>query len=156
MRRLADAGYVALSININAENTFGFGEPIPGERLQQLLDLHLDALAAASAGGPNDFGLPLAGQIDHAAPDAHGPLTRRRRCVYVRTQRYGDYGDTVDGLLLIAAARVADDITAGSRVPLSVILPACDGDVIDQDGQHFYEAARLAPEQSGVGHLRLA
>ena len=64
MRRLADAGYVALSININAENTFGFGEPKPGERLQQLLDLHLDALATASAGGPNDFGLPLTGQVD--------------------------------------------------------------------------------------------
>ena len=42
VRRLADAGYVTLSININAENTFGFGEPTPGERLQQLLDLHLE------------------------------------------------------------------------------------------------------------------
>ena len=32
---LAAQGYVALSININAENTFGFGEPVPGERLRQ-------------------------------------------------------------------------------------------------------------------------
>ncbi len=32
---LAAQGYVALSININAENTFGFGEAMPGERLPQ-------------------------------------------------------------------------------------------------------------------------
>ncbi len=41
VRELADKGYVALSININAENTFGFGEPVGGERLGQLVDLHL-------------------------------------------------------------------------------------------------------------------
>ena len=48
---LAKNGYVALSININAENTFGFGEPVPGERLTQIVDKHLRALATASAGG---------------------------------------------------------------------------------------------------------
>jgi hypothetical protein len=55
---------VALAININAENTFGFGEPTPGERLEQLVTLHLDALAAAAAGGANDFGVELAGRAD--------------------------------------------------------------------------------------------
>ena len=64
VRQLAAQGYVALSININAENTFGFGEPTPGERLGQLLDHHLQALAAATAGGPNDFGVELAGRAD--------------------------------------------------------------------------------------------
>ena len=61
---LAAQGYVALSININAENTFGFGEPTPGERLTQLLDLHLQALAEATAGGANEFGVELAGRAD--------------------------------------------------------------------------------------------
>ena len=36
---LAAHGYVALSMNINAENTFGFGEPMPNERLKQMVDL---------------------------------------------------------------------------------------------------------------------
>ena len=49
--QLAAQGYVALSININAENTFGFGEPVPIERLGQLVDLHLNALSVASSGG---------------------------------------------------------------------------------------------------------
>lgn len=31
---------------------------------------------------------------------------------------------------------------------MAVILPACDGDVVAQEGQHFYEGARLAPLQT--------
>ena len=61
---LAANGYVALSININAENTFGFGEPTPGERLKQIVDKHLRALATASAGGENKFGVDLKGKAD--------------------------------------------------------------------------------------------
>ena len=61
---LAANGYVALSININAENTFGFGEPTPGERLTQIFDKHLKALAAASAGGENKFGVDLKAKAD--------------------------------------------------------------------------------------------
>jgi hypothetical protein len=61
---LAANGYVALSVNINAENTFGFGEPTPGERLRQIVDKHLRALATASAGGENKFGADLNGKAD--------------------------------------------------------------------------------------------
>src|SRR5512136_737728 len=61
---LAANGYVALSININAENTFGFGEPTPGERLKQVVAKHLQALTAASAGGENKFGVDLKGKAD--------------------------------------------------------------------------------------------
>lgn len=64
---LAAQGYVALSININAENTFGFGEPTPGERFTQLIELHLGALVTAAAGGANDFGVPLEGVADMQA-----------------------------------------------------------------------------------------
>ena len=33
-------------------------------------------------------------------------------------------------------------------MPLATILAACDGDVTTQDGQFFYEGARLAPQQT--------
>ena len=36
----------------------------------------------------------------------------------------------------------------GARLPLALILPACDNDVINQEGQLFYEITRLDPEQS--------
>jgi hypothetical protein len=51
-------------------------------------------------------------------------------------------------VLLIAAAVVTASPWTGSAVPLAVILPACDGDVTTQDGQFFYEGARLAPQQT--------
>ena len=61
---LAAQGYVVLAPNFNAEHTFGFGEPVPDERLTQVFDLHLQALAEAAAGGANGFGVDLAGRAD--------------------------------------------------------------------------------------------
>ena len=77
VRRLAAQGYVALSININAEYTFGFGEPVPVERLEKLVDLHLEALAKATSGGSNKFGVELKDRADMKLPGsirsmAHG------------------------------------------------------------------------------------
>jgi hypothetical protein len=155
LRRLASQGYVALSLNVNAEYTLGFGEPIPGERLGQLIDQHLKALGAAAGGGPNPFGVELQGRADlsrlafigHsqgaegaywliqtrdlAAPDAFDRL------------RYGP----VYGLLMVAPS--ANLGGAGvSGVPVSVILPACDRDVTDQEGQLYYEINRLNPQKN--------
>ena len=56
------------------------------------------------------------------------------------------YGQ-VAGVLQIAPSPVFVDPAAGSPVPLGIILPMCDADVINQEGQHFYEGARLAPGQ---------
>ncbi len=155
VRELASRGYVALSININAENTFGFGEPVPGERLQQLVDLHLGALATAAAGGDNDFGVELSGRADLQRLALVGHSQAGEESLRLTRQLQDEGGATasrpygpISGLLLLASAAAALDPTGGSPVPMSVILPACDGDIIDQEGQHFYEAARLAPQQT--------
>lgn len=151
---LAAAGYVALSVNINAENSFGFGEPTPGERLQQLLDLHLSALAEAAAGGANDFGVDLAGRADLHRLTLFGHSRGGEMAFSLANNTAlpfgsdgGAYGP-VEGILLIAAATVSVDPAGGSRVPMAIVLSACDADVVSQDGQHFYEAARIAPQQS--------
>ncbi len=155
VRELAARGYVALSLNINAENTFGFGEPVPGERLQQLVDLHLGALATAAAGGNNDFGVELAGQADLRRLALVGHSQGGEESLRVARQ-LGDQGGAtanrlygpVSGLLLLASTATAVEPNGGSPVPMAIVLPACDGDVISQEGQHFYEAARLAPQQT--------
>ena len=59
-------------------------------------------------------------------------------------EKFG-YGP-VYGLLLLAPSPIFT-LPAGSRVPLVVILPSCDGDVMNQEGQLFYEGARLDPSQ---------
>jgi dienelactone hydrolase len=152
VRRLAAEGYVALSININAENTFGFGEPSPNERLEQILDRHLQALAAAAAGGPNDFGVALAGRADvsrlalfgHSRGGEAALVLANSPALASASRGYGP----VAGVLQIAAAAGTADPWTGSAVPLATILAACDGDVVAQDGQFFFEGARLAPGQT--------
>ncbi|MFN8499671.1 MAG: hypothetical protein U0641_17600 [Anaerolineae bacterium] len=155
VRELAARGYVALSININAENTFGFGEGIPLERMQQVVDKHLKALATASSGGENNFGVDLKGRADVRRLALVGHSRGGENAYYLAHEgglaaadsasQHG-YGP-VDGLLLVAPAPGFVK-PAQSSVPVAAALPACDGDVITQDGQLFFEGARLAPGQA--------
>jgi hypothetical protein len=155
VRELAENGYVALSININAENTFGFGEPVPGERLGQLIDMHLQALAEANKGEPNAFGIDLQGRADlnrlafigHSrGGDSTYWLTREKGLAQPDAFARLGYGP-VAGLLMITPAGIQAGL-AGAPVPLAIILSACDRDVFHQEGQIFYEATRMDSEQS--------
>jgi dienelactone hydrolase len=146
---LAANGYVALSVNINAENTFGFGEPTPGERLKQIVDKHLQALTAASAGGDNQFGVDLKGKADmrRLALAGHSRGGEMALMLAQSPEMAANGYVRVAGVLQIAPSPVFVDPAAGSPVPLGIILPMCDADVMNQEGQHFYEGARLAPGQ---------
>jgi dienelactone hydrolase len=151
-RELAARGYVVIAPNINAENTFGFGEPVFGRRAAQLLDLHLQALARAAAGGANHFGVALTGRADLARLTLFGH-SRGGELAWLLandpTFASGDNGyGPVRGVLQIAAATSATDPWHKSVVPFATILAACDGDVVTQDGQFFFEGARLAPDQT--------
>jgi dienelactone hydrolase len=153
VRRLAAEGYVALSININADNTLGFGEPNHIERLRQLVDLHLKALAAASDGSSNQFGVDLTGRADlhRLAFIGHSQggegayfLTQLERLDSKESFERLGYGPAY-GLILAAPSANYGGATA-AKIPLAVILPSCDGDVFNQDGQLFYEITRIDPQ----------
>jgi dienelactone hydrolase len=151
---LAASGYVALSININAENTFGFGEPTPGERLTQIVDKHLQALTAASAGGENKFGVELTGKADvqrlalvgHSRGGEMAFQIIHSPEMTAASAAPNGYGP-VAGVLQIAPSPGFIDPADGLPVPLGIIMPLCDADVTNQEGQFFYEGARLAPDQ---------
>lgn len=149
---LAAQGYVVLAPNINAEHTFGFGEPTAGERLTQVLDLHLQTLAEATAGGNNGFGVELASRADLSQLALLGHSRGGEAAVWLAnspelmaaSQGYGP----VAGVLLIAGATTFRDPWTSVSAPLATILAACDGDVTDQTGQFFFEGPRLAPDQT--------
>ena len=155
VRQLAAQGYVALSININAENTFGFGEPVPIERLGQLVDLHMQALAAATNGGANKFGVELEGRADmnRLAFIGHSQggegaywLTQKSALDAPESFKNLGYGPVYGIIMIAPSANWAG--AGGAHLPLAVILPACDNDVINQEGQLYYEITRFDPEQS--------
>lgn len=145
---LAGRGYVALAPNINAEYTFGFGEGIPGKRLEQLVDLHLKGLAAASSGGSEDFGVDLAGSADLSQLVLVGHSRGGEQALSMANEADMQAGEAgygpVAGVLQIAAAATSVDPWTGSSVPLATVQSSCDGDVSSQDGQSFYEGIRLA------------
>jgi dienelactone hydrolase len=148
---LAAEGYVALAPNLNAENTFGFGEPVPGERLEQLVDLHLGALVEAAAGGAPDFGVAVDGRADPTRLALIGHSRGGEAAVALAgdpeiAAGSAGYGP-VAGTLLVAAATTFRDPWTSIGVPVGTILAGCDGDVTDQTGQFFYEGPRLAPDQ---------
>lgn len=154
-RYLAAQGYVTLSININADNTLGFGEPNHIERLRQIVDLHLKALGAASDGGSNQFGVDLAGRADlhRLAFIGHSQggegayfLTQLEKLDRQDSFERLGYGP-VFGLILAAPSANYGGATA-AKVPLVVILPSCDGDVFSQEGQLFYETTRIDPQNA--------
>lgn len=167
VRELAARGYVALSININAENTFGFGEPIGGERIAQIVDLHLSALAEAAAGGTNNFGVDLDGVADMQRLVFFGHSRGGEAASWLTSN--SDFGPGLDspysyanrgygpvrGLLLIAPA-VAVFGADPPSVPLAVVISSCDGDVVGGDGQIFYEAARHKPDNVPATSVILA
>lgn len=152
VRSLAAQGYVALAPNLNAENTFGFGEPRFGQRGSQLLDLHLRSLAEAAAGKSDAFGVDLAGRVDLARLALLGHSRGGELAWYLANALGWPAPDSgygpVAGVLQIAAASTSADPWQPSAVPFATILAACDGDVMTQDGQFFYEGARLSADQS--------
>jgi hypothetical protein len=154
VRRLAAQGYVALSINVNAEYTFGFGEPVPFERLGQVVDLHLEALSEAARGGENPFGLEIDGSVDLNRLAFIGHSQGGEGAYWLTDQADLDspesfttrgYGP-VHGILMVAPSANWGG-AASSRVPFTVLLPACDQDVINQEGQIYYEINRLDRDQ---------
>jgi dienelactone hydrolase len=150
---LAEAGYVALSINVNAEHTFAFGEAPPAVRTKQLIDAHLAELAAAAAGESSKFGLDLSGRVDLS------------RMVWVGHSRGGDFVNRlvrennlhqtasdigygpVEGLLFLAPPIMSTDVLPAVDVPSALILPTCDWDVGQLAGQLLYESARFDPDR---------
>jgi dienelactone hydrolase len=148
---LAEQGYVALAPNLNAENTFGFGEPTPGERLRALTDLHLGALAEAADGGAADFGVALDGRADPAELAFIGHSRGGEGAVALATSPEVASGEAgygpAAGVLLAAGATTFRDPWTSISVPVATVLAGCDGDVTDQTGQFFYEGPRLAADQ---------
>ena len=149
---LAGQGYIVLAPNINAENTFGFGEPVAGERLVQVLDMQLQALAEASAGGVNGFGVDLAGRADLSRMALLGHSRGGEAAVWLANNpdllAASRGHEPIAGVLVIAGAATFLDPWNRIDAPLATVLAACDGDVTDQTGQFFFEGPRLAPDQT--------
>ena len=94
---LASRGYVAIVPDLSAEFNSGYGFPKPGERVNQIIEAHLDAVAAG-----DDFDVDVAGKADLS------------RLVIVTHSRGGP----------MALGYLSDDATTRSASALAMLTPA--------------------------------
>jgi len=140
---LASQGYVTVSIAANGINGQDdmLDDAGAGAR-SVLVRHHLDLLAAWSAGaGPKDSGgRSLRGMLDLSkvmlVGHSRGGEGVNRAAIDVRAA--DPY--RVAGQVLLAPTDFGRQVAAG--VPTTVLLPACDGDVSDLQGQQYVDQGR--------------
>ena len=157
---LAARGYLALAVNLNAAYTLGAGEtPDEGRgRTDAIVAAQLQRLADAARGGANPFGAPLKGRADLTKLILVGHSKGGEAAMYLARQhrRAKDPapGAATDGKLPVdAAVLVAPTFNAKPTqpqvdVPTAVLLPSCDGDVVDLSGAAYYERPGSRPAAS--------
>jgi hypothetical protein len=140
---LASYGYIVVSMSANGISAVDNTTSDKGALARaQLVQHHLDlwkAFNSASGGAP--FGTTFSGKVDLTKVGTMGHSRGGegvvRQFIYNASQP-SPYG--IKAVLPLAPVDFSRPVING--VPLSVILPYCDGDVSDLQGVHYYDDAR--------------
>ena len=141
-RRLASHGYVVVSVSANGVNVLGNRVPDSGMRQRgEVLEKHMDLWNEWGTVGGDPFGSTFVGAIDMSSIGTMGHSRGGEGVVWNRIvdeEREDPYG--IDAVLALAPV----DFTGATinRVPFTVMLPYCDGDVYDLQGVHFFDDSR--------------
>ena len=143
-RRLAERGYIVVSISANGVNVLGNNVEDTGMRQRgEVLDKHIDLWQEWSTVGGEPFGDTFVGKVDMSRIGTMGHSRGGEGAVWhkiVDDERTDPYGlDAVLALAPVDFTRVTIN-----EVPFSVVLPTCDGDVSDLQGVHFFDDSRYA------------
>ncbi|WP_236794592.1 hypothetical protein [Amycolatopsis sp. GM8] len=148
---LASHGYVVVSISadgINAQDNPYSDDAGTTARGQLVLD-HLDLLAKANLGIAPGMSKLLRGKLDLGDVGLMGHSRGGEgvvKAALLNAARPHPYG--VRAVLPLAPIDFGRETLPD--VPMAVILPYCDGDVSNQQGQHFYDDSRYADTDDGV------
>ncbi|MFE0019848.1 hypothetical protein [Amycolatopsis sp. NPDC059021] len=142
---LASQGYVVVSISANGVNAQDNqnGEDYGTSARGQLVLDHLDLLAKANRGRAPGLSPSLRDKLDL---DHVGLMGHSRggagvvKAALLNAALPHPYG--IRAVLPLAPLDL--DRETLPDVPMAVVLPYCDGDVSDQEGQHYYEDTRYA------------
>ncbi|MFC9695047.1 Calx-beta domain-containing protein [Kribbella sp. NPDC056951] len=143
-KALASSGYQVVSISSNAVNAYDGGVYDAGAqaRAELILD-HLKLWKQWSTAGGGPFGNKYVGKIDLQNIGLMGHSRGGEgvaRAAVVNADRGGEFG--IRAVLPLAPVDFARSTVPG--VAMSVILPYCDGDVSDLQGQKFYDDTRYS------------
>ena len=142
---LASQGYAVVSVSANAINALdGTLSDDNGAvaRAQLILD-HLELLEQANEGAASGLSPALAGRLDL---DRVGLMGHSRggdgavRAALLNAELPEPFG--IQAVLPLAPTDFGRMTLPD--VPMAVVLPYCDGDVVNLQGQHFFDDSRLA------------
>jgi len=142
---LASHGYVVVSISangINAQDALYADDAGTLARGQLVLD-HLNLLAAADRGNAPGLSRLLKGKLDLTDVGLMGHSRGGEgvvKAALLNAARAKPYG--IEAVLPLAPIDFGRETLPD--VPMAIVLPYCDGDVSNQQGQHFYDDSRYA------------
>jgi dienelactone hydrolase len=148
---LASHGYVVVSISadgINAQDNPYSDDAGTLARGQLVID-HLDLLEQANAGRAPGMSPLLKGKLDLNDVGLMGHSRGGEgmvKAALLDAALPHPYG--IKAVLPLAPIDFGRETLPG--VPMAVILPYCDGDVSNQQGQHFYDDTRYADRSDNV------
>ncbi len=139
---LASNGYVVISVSANGVNAvdnsvFDLGALARAELIQK----HLDILKTFNTTGGAPFGAKFVGKFDLTRVGTMGH-SRGGEGVVRHYVLNNDLGAPYGVKAVFPLAPVDFNRFVVNNAALSVLLPYCDGDVIDLQGVHFYDDAR--------------
>lgn len=141
---LASQGYAVVSISADGINALDYQAEDGGAQARgELVLAHLDLLRAFTAGRGGVAGAPLKGRLDLSDVGLMGHSRGGEgvvRAALLNAERPDPYG--IRAVMPLAPVDFARQTVPGAAI--AVVLPYCDGDVSDQQGQHFYDDTRYA------------
>lgn len=139
---LASHGYVVVSVSANGINANDL--ELGRWARAKLLRAHLDYLALANASGTPELGNQLVGKLDLEKIGVIGHSRGGEGAVQAAIDGNNGVGRFKFSAVFALAPTV---LQADARVPgpaLAVMLPYCDGDVADLEGQRYIDESRHA------------
>jgi hypothetical protein len=140
---LASHGYLVVSISANAINALDAVDDGGALARAQLVLGHLDLWKRWSSRGGRPYGRRFVGKVDLHNVGLMGHSRGGEdvaRAVLLNSELGGRYG--IRAVLPLAPTDFTRFTVPG--VAMSVLLPYCDGDVVDLQGQKFYDDTRYA------------
>ena len=139
---LASNGYIVISISANGINAFDNNVTDLGMQARaELIQRHLQQWSTFNTVGAAPFGTKFVGKVNLQKVGTMGHSRGGEGIVkhYAYNLSQGSpYGIKA----VFPLAPVNFNRTIANNVPVSVVLPYCDGDVNDNQGVHFYDDAR--------------
>ena len=140
--RLASQGRIVVSVSANGINAQDNTRDLGATARALLLEYHLDRLARANERSVDGYRDRLVGRLDLSRTVLMGH-SRGGEGVVRAAQLFADTPDNPFALAgVIPLAPVSFAQMAPPTVPTFTILPACDGDVSDQQGQTYVDRGR--------------